>query len=62
MTACAALKDVGNYSATHPTSLQTDADRVQCRLYPADAAVIEDDPNTHCPHATGQSLCRNPMN
>ena len=63
MTACSALKDVGKYSATDP-SLQTGADHVQCRLYHVDAAVTEDDPTTHCPHATGQSLCRapSPMN
>jgi hypothetical protein len=56
MTTCNGLDDVGNYSATD-SALQTGADHVQCRLYHVDAAVTEDDPTTHCPHATGQSLC-----
>ena len=59
MTACMALKDVGNYSATDG-SLQVGADHVQCRLYHVDAAVTEDDPTTHCPHAMGKSLCHAP--
>ena len=59
MTACGALKDVGNYSATD-SALQMGADHVQCRLYHVNAAVSEDDPTTHCPHAVGKTLCHAP--
>ena len=56
---CAGLNDIGNYSATDPTE-QRGADDIQCRLYHVGAAVADDDPTTHCPHAMGTSLCAAP--
>jgi len=55
---CAALPDVGDYSASN-AMLQRGADHVQCRIYHVGAAV-QGDPAIHCPHAMGQKLCLDP--
>ncbi len=59
-TACEAIPDIGNYSATD-ASQQKGSDQVQCRLYHVDAAIAASDPKTHCPHAMGLSVCVNPV-
>ena len=56
LTTCAGLKDIGEYSANN-VGLQKGADHIQCRIYHVGAAVAEDDPITHCPHAMGKNLC-----
>ena len=52
MTACSPLDDTADIDVT-------DGDSVQCRLYHLSAAVLEDDPALHCPHAAedGGGVC-----
>jgi len=55
MAACAALPSVGPYCATSKSV--TSGNSLECRLYHVAAGIYADDPDVHCPHAMGISLC-----
>jgi hypothetical protein len=54
--ACAMIPDLGNYNK----SIQ-EGNSIQCRLYHVTAALETGKAFYHCPHASGKSLCVEPM-